>query len=74
MFVWTVLTFLDQMAEREKKEERTLTSTRPVGFAAGKNRKVFADVIRAWADCALRSPIEHREARTDGLTLSPLTF
>ena len=33
MFVWAVLTFLDQVVEEERKQ---LTSTRPVGFAAGK--------------------------------------
>ena len=31
----TVLTFLDQMAEEGKKKERTFSSARPVGFAAG---------------------------------------
>ena len=36
MFVWAVLVFLDQMIK--KKEER-IFSTRPVGFAAGKNAR-----------------------------------
>ena len=36
MFVWTVLTFFDHF-DRRKKKKNQLTSTRPVGFAAGKN-------------------------------------
>ena len=35
MFVWAVLVFLEQMIKKNKKNQ--LTSTRPVGFAAGKN-------------------------------------
>ena len=36
MFFWAVLTYLEKMAERKKKE-RTFSSTRPAGFAASKN-------------------------------------
>ena len=37
IFVWAVLTFMEHMAERRTKKERTqLTSTRLVGFTAGK--------------------------------------
>ena len=44
MLVWAVLTYLDHF-DRKKKEERKkkknqLTSTRPVGFAAGKKQTI----------------------------------
>ena len=38
MFVWTVKSSFDQITEERKKEE--FASTRPVGFAAGKNFKI----------------------------------
>ena len=43
MFVWTVLVFLEQMAERRKNQ---LTSTRPVGFAA--SNKVNKPFLYWW--------------------------
>ena len=53
MFVWAVLTFLEQMAEgrkkerkkkERKKEERTFSSTRVDGFAATKNSSTYRQV------------------------------
>ena len=42
MLIWAVLTFFDHF-DRKKRERRKnqLTSTRPVGFAAGKKRRHF---------------------------------
>ena len=37
MFVWTVLTFFWTFIKKERKKKDQLTSTRPVGFAAGEN-------------------------------------
>ena len=36
MFVWIVLALFWHFDRKKKEEERTFTSTRPVGFAAGK--------------------------------------
>ena len=42
MFVWAVLTFLDQMAERKKERKKKEADNSPLldllGFAAGKNK------------------------------------
>ena len=37
MFVWAVLTFLDQMAEERRKTKDNLPLLDLLGFAAGKN-------------------------------------
>ena len=38
MLIWAVLTFCDHFNRRKKERKKNpLTSTRPVGFAAGKN-------------------------------------
>ena len=37
MLIWAVLTFCDHFDRKKKEEEET----RPVGFAAGKNRIIF---------------------------------
>ena len=41
MLIWAALTFCDHFDRRKKERKNQLTSTRPVGFAAGKKHHIL---------------------------------